>query len=159
MNLKVDEQLETVQAAIIHDIGKMMMPKSVMEKDEWSDADQAAVRTAEITGFDLIDIVYSSSPNIKRICAQAQKALESMETGEDISAMKMVNGAKVLTVAEKFDTMTAMQFGKEPVSEVAALRHLQENPKVYDSTVVNALIQSINILSPGVSVELNTCSR
>lgn len=156
LNLKVDEQLETVQAAIIHDIGKMMMPKSVMEKDEWSDADQAAVRTAEIAGFDLIDIVYSSSPNIKRICAQAQKALESMETGEDISAMKMVNGAKVLTVAEKFDTMTAMQFGKEPVSEVAALRHLQENPKVYDSTVVNALIQSINILSPGVSVELNT---
>ena len=156
LNLKVDEQLETVQAAIIHDIGKMMMPKSVMEKDEWSDADQAAVRTAEIAGFDLIDIVYSSSPNIKRICAQAQKALESMETGEDISAMKMVNGAKVLTVAERFDTMTAMQFGKEPVSEVATLRHLQENPKVYDSTVVNALIQSINILSPGVSVELNT---
>ena len=156
LNLKVDEPLETVQAAIIHDIGKMMMPKSVMEKDEWSDADRAAVRTAEIAGFDLIDIVYSSSPNIKRICAQAQKALESMETGEDISAMKMVNGAKVLTVAEKFDTMTAMQFGKEPVSEVAALRHLQENPKVYDSTVVNALIQSINILSPGVSVELNT---
>lgn len=156
LNLKVDEQLETVQAAIIHDIGKMMMPKSVMEKDEWSDADQAAVRTAEIAGFDLIDIVYSSSPNIKRICAQAQKALESMETGEDISAMKMVNGAKVLTVAEKFDTMTAMQFGKEPVSEVATLRHLQENSKVYDSTVVNALIQSINILSPGVSVELNT---
>ncbi len=156
LNLKVDEQLETVQAAIIHDIGKMMMPKSIMEKDEWSDTDRAAVRTAEIAGFDLIDIVYSSSPNIKRICAQAQKALESMETGEDISAMKMVNGAKVLTVAEKFDTMTAMQFGKEPVSEVAALRHLQENPKVYDSTVVNALIQSINILSPGVSVELNT---
>lgn len=156
LNLKVDEQLETVQAAIIHDIGKMMMPKSVMEKDEWTDADQAVVRTAEIAGFDLIDIVYSSSPNIKRICAQAQKALESMETGEDISAMKMVNGAKVLTVAETFDTMTAMQFGKEPVSEVATLRHLLKNPKVYDSAVVNALIQSINILSPGVSVELNT---
>ena len=156
LNLKVDEQLETVQAAIIHDIGKMMMPKSIMEKDEWSDADQAAVRTAEIAGFDLIDIVYSSSPNIKRICAQAQKALESMETGEDISAMKMVNGARVLTVAEKFDTMTAMQFGKEPVSEVTALRHLMENPEIYDGQVVNALVQSINILSPGVSVELNT---
>lgn len=156
LNLKVDEQLETVQAAIIHDVGKMMMPKSIMEKDEWTDEDQAVIRTSEIAGFDLIDTVYSSSPNIKRICAQAQKALESLETGEDISAMKMVNGAKVLAVAEKFDTMTAMQFGKEPVSEVTALRHLMENPKIYDSQVVNALVQSINILSPGVSVELNT---
>ena len=159
LNLKVDEQLETVQAAIIHDIGKMMMPKSIMEKDEWTDADQAVARTSEIAGFDLIDIVYSSSPNIKRICAQAQKALESLETGEDISAMKMVNGAKVLAVAEKFDTMTAMQFGKEPVSEVTALRHLMENPQIYDSQVVNALVQSINILSPGVSVELNTSEK
>lgn len=156
LNLKVDEQLETVQAAIIHDVGKMMMPKSIMEKDEWTDEDQAVIRTSEIAGFDLIDTVYSSSPNIKRICAQAQKALESLETGEDISAMKMVNGAKVLAVAEKFDTMTAMQFGKEPVSEVTALRHLMENPQIYDSQVVNALVQSINILSPGVSVELNT---
>lgn len=156
LNLKVDEQLETVQAAIIHDVGKMMMPKSIMEKDEWTDEDQAVIRTSEIAGFDLIDTVYSSSPNIKRICAQAQKALESLETGEDISAMKMVNGARVLTVAEKFDTMTAMQFGKEPVSEVTALRHLMENPEIYDGQVVNALVQSINILSPGVSVELNT---
>lgn len=156
LNLKVDEQLETVQAAIIHDVGKMMMPKSIMEKDEWTDEDQAVIRTSEIAGFDLIDTVYSSSPNIKRICAQAQKALESLETGEDISSMKMVNGARVLTVAEKFDTMTAMQFGKEPVSEVTALRHLMENPEIYDGQVVNALVQSINILSPGVSVELNT---
>lgn len=156
LNLKVDEQLETVQAAVIHDIGKMMMPKSIMEKDEWTDEDRTVVRTSEIAGFDLIDTVYSTSPNIKRICAQAQKALESLETGEDISAMRMVNGARILAVAEKFDTMTAMQFGKEPVSEVAALRHLLDNPKVYDSQVVNALIRSINILSPGVSVELNT---
>ncbi len=156
LNMKVDEQLETVQSAIIHDIGKMLLPKSVMEKDEWADAEQEQVRASEIAGYDLIDIVFSSAPNIKRICTQTQKALASFETGEDISAMKMVNGAKVLAVAERFDTMTAMKLGKEPASEVAALKHFLENPQVYNSGVVNALIKSINILSPGVSVELNT---
>lgn len=156
LNMKVDEQLETVQSAVIHDIGKVMAPKSILEKNEWTDVEWAQLQSAEIAGFDLIDIVYSSSPNIKRICAQAQKALSSLETGEDISAIKMVNGAKVLAVAEKFDTMTAMQFEKEPASEVAALKHLLDNPQVYDSKVVEALIRSINILVPGVSVELNT---
>ena len=156
LNMRVDEQFETVQAAVIHDIGKLTVPKSIMEKDILSPEEQEAVRSAEIHGFDLIDSVYSSSPNIRRICMQAQKALESVETGEDISAMKMVNGAKVLTVAGAFDVMTAMQAEKAPESEVAAIKHLMDNPQVYDSGIVEGLIRSVNILYPGVSVELNT---
>lgn len=156
LNMKVEEQLETVQAAVIHDIGKLMVPKSIMEKNEWTEAEWVQIQAAELEGFELVDTVYSSTPNIKRICTQSQKVLASLETGEDISAIKMVGGAKVLAVAERFDAMTAMRFAQEPVSEVAALKHLLENPQVYDSKVVNALIQSINILSPGVSVELNT---
>ena len=156
LNMRVDEQLETVQAAIIHDLGKMTVPKAIMDKDVLTDEEQQVIRAAQIQGFNMIDIVYSSSPNVKRICSQAQKALESIETNEDISSMKMVNGARVLAVAEAFDTMTAMQVEKAPESEVAALKHLLGNPQVYDSRIVAGLIRSINILAPGVSVELNT---
>lgn len=156
LNMKVDEQLETVQAAIIHDIGKLTVPKNIMDKDILSPEEQEAVHAAQIQGFNIIDIAFASSPNIKRICSQAQKALDSIDTGEDISAMKMVNGAKVLAVAETFDTMTAMQVGREPESEVAALKYLLGNPQVYESRIVTGLIQTVNILYPGVSVELNT---
>lgn len=156
LNMRVDEQVETVQAAIIHDLGKMTVPKSIMDKDILTAEEEGVVRAAEIQGFNLIDVVFSSSPNIKRICSQAHKALESLDTGEDISSMKMVNGAKVLAVAESFDTMTAMHVGRPPESEVAALKHLLDNPRVYDGKIVSGLIRSINILYPGVSVELNT---
>lgn len=156
LNMKVDEQLDAVQAAIIHDIGKMTVSKSISDKDVLTAEEQQAVRAAEIQGFNFIDIVFSSNPNIKRICTQAQKAIESVDTHEDISAMKMVNGARVLAVAETFDTMTAMQVGRPPESEVAALKHLLDNPQVYNSDIVSGLIRSINILAPGVSVELNT---
>ena len=156
LNMRVDEQLETVQSAIIHDIGKLTVPKTISDKDILTEEEQEVVRAAEIQGFNLIDIVFSSSPNIKRICSQTHKALESIRTQEDISSLKMVNGAKVLAVAESFDTMTAMQVEKAPESEVAALKHLLDNPQVYDSNIVTSLIRSINILAPGVSVELNT---
>ena len=156
LNMRVDEQLEAVQAAIIHDIGKLTVPKSIADKDTLSPEEQEAVRAAQLQGFDLIDLVFSSSPNIKRICSQAQRALESVETGDDISAMKMVNGAKVLAVADAFDTMTAMQAEKAPESEVAALKHLLGNPQVFDEQIVDGLIRAVNILYPGVSVELNT---
>ena len=36
------------------------------------------------------------------------------------------------------------------------MKFLLDNPQVYHSKVVEALIQSVNILVPGVSVELNT---
>ena len=34
--------------------------------------------------------------------------------------------------------------------------HETENPEVFDERVVEALIQSINILNPGTCIELNT---
>jgi HD-GYP domain-containing protein (c-di-GMP phosphodiesterase class II) len=156
LNMRVDEQMETVQAAVVHDIGKFSVADGLLEKADLTKDEKRMIRNAEIEGFDLLDTIFSSSPNIKRICAQAQRVIESIDTGENISAIKMVNGAKVLAVAETFDAMTAMRFGEAPVSEVAALKHLQEYPNVYDPKVVNALIKSINILYPGVSVELNT---
>ena len=156
LNMRVDEQLETVQAAVIHDIGNLTVPKSIMDKDVLSPEEELAIHNAQIQGFNIIDIAFSASPNIKRICSQAQRALDSLETGEDYNTAKTVNGAKVLAVAETFDRMTAMQVGKEPESEVAALKHLLDNPQVYESNIVTGLIRSINILYPGVSVELNT---
>ena len=156
LNMRVDEQLETVQAAVIHDIGKLTVPKSIMDKDVLSPEEESIIHAAQLQGFNIIDIAFSASPNIKRICSQSQRALDSLETGEDYNAAKMVNGAKVLAVAETFDRMTAMQVGKEPESEVAALKHLLDNPQVYESNIVTGLIRSINILYPGVSIELNT---
>ena len=156
MNLRVDEQVETVQAAIIHDLGKLTVPKNISEKDILSAEEQEFVRSAEVQGYDLIDIVYSSSPNIKRICAQAQRLLASLDTQQDRASMKTVNGARVLAVAETYDTMTAMQVEKDPESEVGALKHLLAHPEIYDRRVVDGLIKSINILAPGVSVELNS---
>lgn len=156
LNMRVDEQVDTVQAAIVHDIGKFAVPKDIMDKDVMSAEERSIVRAAEVQGYDLIDTVFSASPNVKRICTQTKMAQESIGTGEDLSSMKMVRGAKVLAVAETFDTMTAMQVEKAPESEVAALKHLLEHSQVYESDYVWALLRSINILAPGVSVELNT---
>jgi len=86
---------------------------------------------------------------------QAQKLQYDFKHGVRTEA-KITVPAKILTVANTFDEMTAMQFGGEPASEVSALKLLLENPDVFDPDVVEALIHSINILAAGTSVELNT---
>lgn len=152
MNMKLDEQLETIIAAIVHDIGKLMLGKSAPERL----ADAEAVESFEVQGFDLVDKAFSSNPGVKRICVQAQKMQSNFEKGIYNSDIKLVSGAKVLLVANVYDEMTAMQFEGEPSSEVRALRLLLENPDVFDPNVVDAMIRSINILGAGSCVELNT---
>lgn len=154
MNMRVEEQMETVEAALVHDIGKIMRFSSDVSSEEEVVDIPMAVREAE--GHNLLDTAFATRPNIKRICVQAQKTLTSLQTGEDISSIRLVNGARVLAVAETYDRMTAMQFESEPASEVAALKFLLDNQRVFHPKVVEALIASINILVPGVSVELNT---
>lgn len=160
MKLTVSEQLDTVTAAVVHDIGKLSAPKEIMLQDVWTDAEKERIKAAEIAGFGLIEHVFAASPNIKRICVQAQNNLECLEKGKENDMSKMIMSAKVLSVAETYDTMTAVQIdAEEASSEVTALRFLQENPKYFDEKVVNALCKSINILFAGVSVELNNGNK
>ena len=154
MNLMVAEQMEVVQAAIVHDIGKIMrFEEEAAAGGELADLTMDA---REVAGHAVIEDAFPSKPNIKRICTQAKKLLQSIKTGEDLSSIRLVNGARILAVAETYDRMTAMKLEEEPASEVEALKYLLSYPDVFHEKVVDALVHSVNILVPGVSVELNT---
>ena len=156
LNMKVEEQVEVIIAALVHDIGKLNIPKQIAEKEVLGEAEVEVMKSYEAGGHELIGKVFSTDPNIKRICIQSRRALENFQRGEIDPKLKIVQGAKVLIVAETYDKMTAMQLKSAPDSEVTAIKHLLSNPDIYEPEIVDALIQSINILVPGVSVELNT---
>lgn len=126
LNVRLDEQLSTVMAALLHELPHQ-----------------------------LIETVLYEGASVRRICAQSDRAILDMQEGKELS-VKMVTGAKILAVAEMYDTMTAMNIDAPPESEVAALKFLLEKSDFFVPTVVKALIRSVNILVPGVSVELNT---
>ena len=157
LNIRVDERQDTIIAALVHDIGIIPLMFNPKERNKLDDS--STLYAAKTEGLKMIEHSFASSPNIKRICFQCLKILEKFEEGDGYQHVKLVEGAKILVVAEVFDTMTAMQLDKEPESEVAAIKHLLENPDVFEPRVVDALIASINILSPGVSVELNTGAK
>lgn len=156
LNMKLEEQMDVIFAALVHDVGKLSIPKAIASKDEPNEAEMDVIATYEVAGYELIGKVFSSEPNIKRICVQMHKALEAFNNDEFNPKMKLVDGAKVLLVAETYDTMTAMRLNQSPESEVKTLRYLLNNSEIFEPEIVDALIHSINILIPGVSVELNT---
>ena len=118
LNMKWEEQMELVAAALVHDIGKMSIPKAIAKKDNPNEDELEVIATYEKAGYELI--------------------------------------GTVLAVADTYDAMTAMRLDQPPESEVVAIKHLVNHPDIYEPAIVDALIQSIDILAPGVSVELST---
>lgn len=158
MNMKPEEQLETVLAAIVHDIGKLTISESLLEKDQLTEQEKVICRAAESKGHELLEMIFSSNPNIKRICAQSRKALLCFKEDKKCS-FNIVQGAKVLMVAETFDSMTAMGARNIPKSEIAVIRLFKERMDIFDKAVVDAFIQSVNLLEPGLAVELSTAQK
>lgn len=154
LNIRPEEQMQTVLAAIVHDIGKIQLGGNLMYRDDLNEVEQESLFAAHMQVAPMIEAAFSENgAAVRRICVQAAR---KQKDGEKIANSKMLMGSKILTVANKYDELTAMSLKGEPKSEVAAIQEFLDNPELYDPQVVDALIKSVNILFPGVSVELNT---
>lgn len=154
LNLKREEQLPAMFAAILHDMGKLTLPPEA-DPAGLTEESARAVKKAETSTYDLLEDAVSDGTMVRRICMQSEKLLSEAESGQ-ASGMKPVTGARILAVADFYDAMTAMQLEGAPRSEVEAVRFLMERPEIFEPQVVRALVDSINILVPGISVELTT---
>ena len=157
MNVKVDEQLRTVLAAILHDIGKMQIPKDVLFSHDGEENLQERIYEGQLAGLDVLEEAFLEGPAIKRLCVQALQAQREIDTtGKLQSNTKMSLGAKILLVANRYDEITAVNLQGNSESEVKAIQEFYNHPDLYDEAVVDALIRCVHILFPGVSVELST---
>lgn len=158
MNIKVDIQLQTVYAAIAHDIGKLQIPKEILfSRDDGQGRIQEQIFQNQLSGLEVLENAFFEGTSIKRICTQALRAQQSFDATSEVDPnIRMSLAAKILLVANRYDEITAMSLQGTSVSEVKAILEFQAHPEIYDEAVVNALLRCINILFPGVSVELST---
>lgn len=155
MNVKLEEQHDTVIAGMVHDVGKLLIPKELLVPDkDHSVSEVLEIRNCEKTSADLAERALASV-KIKRIISQSWNALYHWGQSGAVPETKLVTGARILMVAEQFDTMTAMNHYQEPSSEITALRYLMEHPEIFDQEAVEALVKSVNFLAQGCCVELS----
>ena len=154
LGLAFKDQLDLVAAALLHDVGGLSIPVQLRKK-----------KTEELMADEGRKIVLSYqsswqefknntdlSPDIRRILTVLIPMLHPDMPGAP-SKFPEILSVEILKVAYYFDNMTAMKFGDEPLSEIAAVRYLLDHVGEFDKKVVDALLDSINILSPGVCVE------
>lgn len=149
MGLPIGRINTLVKASILHDIGALNLK---VKDDENMDLDEkTAVKKATgeiLKGYNNID------EETLRVINQMHE-LYIREEGDEVPlALKQSMNPNILYVADAYDRMIAMKSYEEPTSEVLAIRYLLDRPDQFEPKVVNALIKGINILYPGVCVEL-----
>lgn len=152
LNMSYMEQLNIVTAALIHEIGRAMVPMSILKKGtNLNEEDLVTIKKYELDGINMIQKNFDI-PSLTRIIV-AQNYKEISEPGSP--DIKLLEGTKILRVADAFDMMTSMDITKTPCSDVEAVRYLLNEDNHFDDKSVGALLKSINILVPGVCVELS----
>lgn len=149
MNLNPSRLNALVKAALLHDCGAVgTIP--AMEEEE----DQQLRAAARAKTLEILRSYGNMDDNVLRTIIHMQELYVNNGNGVSEAVQNNVEAA-ILFVADAYDRMTAMKSFEEPTSEVRALRMLLEEPERFEPRVVQALIQGINVLYPGVCVELS----
>lgn len=146
------QQRYTVMAALLHDIGSLEIPDALARK-----------KAAELTEDDLELIALKREEGYRMIRENCD--LES-EVMKDISyllrELRDMNGmpdaktpdyqVETLKCAYVFDQLTAMKYGEEPQSDIAAYKYLHHPAHHINQQVVAALAKAVKIVPAGCSV-------
>lgn len=157
-NLRSEEDARYKHALNVAILSAMMCNKLNLKVEERLDVVSAALVRGNVP-TDVIEKLFSSDPNVKRYIFQADTIKDGIESGTIAGNIKLMEGGKILAVADLFDELTAMSVEKVPDSEVTAIKFMLDRPGLFENRVVMSLVDSINILVPGVCVELNTGSK
>lgn len=156
MGLRESTMLSVVTAAFLYDFGYLYVPAEIMKKGEdITDIESSTISKYREKAFALLHAdtnPFSLPPDAMAMVTQMIKAGRAEDGSVDRS--KWLTGTAILTVADKFDRMTAMSLSRKPDSEIKAVRYLVDHPESYPENAVSALAHSIHIMPVGCCVDL-----
>lgn len=153
LRISVEDMKDMVCAALIHDIGKLFIPPEIIEKKVLTEDDKKNIALSEAKGDRYLQEVTFFNDNVKEILKQ--KAILQNDKKIKANDNQFKECARILQIAELYDDMTSMKIGKEPCSDVMAIREFLAHDEIYSEKIVAALIDSMKILYPGICVEFN----
>ena len=153
LRISVEDMKDMVYAALVHDIGKLFIEPEIIEKKLLSEDDKKIIALSEAKGDRYLQELEFFNDNVKEILKQKATLQNNKKIKADDKQFKECS--RILQIAEMYDDMTSMKIGKEPCSDIVAIREFLANDDIYSEKIVAALIDSMKILYPGICIEFS----
>ncbi len=140
--LGVDEKsiLELYHGALLHDIGKLDIPSSILRKPSLLDANEWKVmRTHPQIGYDLLKKLPRLS-NAAEIVVAHHESFDGGGYPRGLKRDEIPVGARILAVADAYDSMTIPHTQRPPLPPQMAVREIERcSGKQFDPDIASAL--------------------
>lgn len=159
LQFSLRKQMTMATAALLYAYGYRYVPKHILEKGpNATDDDREIIQQSLERGLDRLSTYSGSYDFFPRALALMQSYIYSTNPDKKPSApdSDLAVMTDILRVAAQFDQLTAMNVGYEPISEIMAMRRLQESPDLYHPNNVAILAECIHIVPTAASVDLSS---
>ncbi len=147
--------IELGTAALLHEIGMIRLPPQLyMSQKQLSDKERQAISAHTVLGFKILRQM--SFP--MSVCLAVLECRENVDGSgypRKLTSEKISLFAKIIMVAGSFAAITSKRPYRAPTDgHSAILDMLQQRGKMYDETVLKALISNLSIYPIGTYVQL-----
>jgi putative two-component system response regulator len=146
MQLDEEDMVALERAAIFHDVGKLAMPDAVLRKPAPLTAEELELvrRHPQIAAGLMAEVPYLRSA--ADLVRDARERVDGLGYPNAIPAANVAPGARIIAVADAFDTMTHSRVFRDAITPGAALVELQRCAGTqFDVDVVSTFRQVVQI--------------
>ncbi len=157
LNLRYDELITLGLCGMFHDMGKMRLPSSLLNKQgTYTEAEKKRMQSHTTLGKEIL----SATPNLAGVVAEVAYSHHERIDGQGypraLSDQQISPFAKIISVIDMYDAIASSQPFKKNQTHLEAINAiLTASGSQLDEKVVYSFIQCIGVYPPGSLVEMN----
>lgn len=157
LNLKEEDLVNLSQAAILHDLGKLMVPEDILNKPGRLTGDEFEImKNHPILSYNLIKDRWDISAKTKVGVLFHHENEDGTGYPKALSGNEIMVYAKIIHVADVYDALISRRPYKKPYSFAEAYEYIMANNGVmFAPGAVKAFIKYVPIYPKGIDVTLS----
>lgn len=160
MNLSCEKIKEIVQAALLHDIGKLKIAENILKKPgKLTSTEFCEIRKHTIYGYDLMNECnnFNISINIKEAILMHHERIDGSGYPFGLLYKDISLCAKIISVADVFDAMTSNRIYKRGATPFKAFKmFINEGVRLFDTKVLMVMMENLSAYYVGMNVILDS---
>lgn len=151
-----DTLREIAQGAVLHDVGKALVPGPILLKDEELSAPEMKLfQMHPAYGIKLMQAVPDLPKRVREIILFHHELCDGSGYPKGVQANSLDQAVRIVTIANAYDNLCNPRVLKRARTPSEALSHLFKNEAArYDKTALPAFIKSLGVYPPGTIVKL-----
>jgi putative nucleotidyltransferase with HDIG domain len=157
--MKFDDDLiqQLATGALLHDIGKILVPDSILNKPGKLTAEEfAEMRRHVVYSKEILDKIPGLSPISIDVAAVHHERLDGKGYPHGLAESQISVYGRMISIVDTYDAITAQRCYKEGQTGISALKILKrESPASFDPVLLAQFIKAIGIHPVGTLVKLS----